>query len=283
VSVDQSSHDAVTNHHINAQRVKPTTTTTTSTPALSRDHDHKIHIVFPNPTTLAYTLGQDLLVHPIMYDQDNHTAAAVVKVDFPALSDVIPSASAEQGTVWLDWWHPTDGKKSHKAGTSAMLHVPIDTFPVFVRKNAFIPLHPLSFAHIDTHKAVDDEKLLLDASTSVDMERVVFTWFGPSAANDASHPVVYKLRESISEGTGMVATASLTGDTLVATVSAHKGALGAGVSIVGVSEPTSVVVDAWAGARCVHAYTTQTSTFTVSCASVAGGLKVTLSGVTTTM
>ncbi len=274
------SRDTVTNDFLNAQRLQKHTTA-------AKHDDHNIHIVFPNPKTLAYLLGQDILVHPVMYDQDNRTASAVVHVEFPELSSVLPDTKEASGTVWLDWWSPSDAKKQHAAGTSATVVVPIETFPVYVRKGAFIPLHPVRAVRtVDTEMAaeVTEETQLLSQDASVDLERVLFTWFAPSAAQDADHPVSFALRESISEGTGMVAKASFTtSDTLVATISAHRGSLGAGVSLVGVTEPAEVTVEAWPDSRCVHTYTQHTSTFTVSCASVAGGLKVTLAGVKSTL
>lgn len=223
-----------------------------------------------------------------MYDQDNRTASAVVHVEFPELASVLPGTKEASGTVWLDWWDPSNAKKQHAAGTSATVVVPIETFPVYVRKGAFIPLHPVRAVRTaDEGAAVEQtltEEALLSKDTSVDLDRVLFTWFAPSTAQDADHPVSFALRESISEGTGMVAKASFTtADTLVATISAHRGALGAGVSLIGVTEPSAVNVEAWADSRCVHSYTQHTSTFTVSCASVAGGLKVTLSGVKATL
>jgi hypothetical protein len=234
--------------------------------------------VFPNPTTLAYLLGQDILVHPITLDIDNRTASAVVKVDFPELSDVIPSTTVAPGTEWLDWWEPTNAKKAHKAGESKTLVVPIDSFPVFVRKGAFIPLHPTSFA--PTEEALTEAQSLLLPTTHTAMDRVHFTWFAPTApANGSATTVQYALRESVSEGAGMVATASFAGDSITAQISAHTGKLGAGFEFIGISEPSDVQVVYWPNSRCTHQYESYRSTLVVSCAQVAGGLKVTVSGV----
>jgi hypothetical protein len=270
---DPTSRDAITNHQINAKRSEQSL------------KEGGIPWVFPNPTTLAYRLGQDILVHPVMHDADNRTTNAVVEITFPELSAVIPSTKAPAGTVWLDWWHPTDAKRSHKAGETKSVAVTIDNYPVYVRKGAFIPLHPLKYAHTeDRNKGLSEEALMLDYDTSVTMDRVLFTWFAPSPANDATHPVTFSLRESISEGTGMVATAAFSSaNTLSAQISAHTGALGAGFAFVGVTEPAQVTVDAWPNARCLHEYAKSSSTLTVSCDSVVGGVKVTATGVAPTL
>ena len=116
---------------------------------------------------------------------------------------------------------------------------------------------------------------------------LLFTWFDPSStAVDAAHPVQFALRESVTEGSGMVATAFFSAaDTITAQLSARSSAstMGAGFQIVGVTQPTAVTVDAWPGSRCTHEYAAHTSTVTVSCASVAGGLKVTVAGVVLTL
>ena len=257
--------DVAMNQHINDQR------------AASAHKLGGIPWQFPNPSTLAYLLGQDLLVHPITLDVDNRTAAAVVKVSFPELSDVIPSTTEAAGTVWLDWWDPSNADKSHKAGDSQLTYVPIESFPVFVRKGAFLPLHPLGFA-LSQEVSTEETQLLLP-TTEVDMSRVHFTWFAPAAGAS----VQYTLRESVSEGNGMVATASFDGSTITAQVSAHTGELGAGFEFIGVSEPSDVQVSYWPNSRCVHKYALHKQTLTVSCAKVAGGLKVTVTGVTSTM
>lgn len=294
VKTHVDSRDAMLNQHINTRRLEtrnlrrgtPVTTAgpgpaTTQTPATPLERDGRdIPILFPNPTTLAYLLGPDILVHPITLDVDNRTASATVRVTFPELAAVIPSTQAAPGTQWLDWWEPTSPKKAHKAGEAKTLVVPIESFPVYVRKGAFIPLHPLVRAPTEdaTAEPVD---VTLDPTSHAQMDRVHFTWFAPTPGADAStaNSVQYALRESVSEGAGMVATASFKGDTITATVSAHTGAVGAGFDFVGISEPSEVQVGYWPGSRCTHHYTERTQTLTVSCAQVPGGLQVTVSGV----
>ena len=259
----------------------------------------KIPWAFPEPRTLAYLLGQDILVHPVVFDQRNGSsnnnssgggnggADAVVRIDFPALSDVIPDTTvpSPQDTVWLDWWQPTNPAKAHAAGETIVRVVPISSFPVYVRKGAFIPLHPVTLLSGGVATPASTEEQLLDATSSVATDRVLFTWFAPSTAVDAAHPVQFALRESITEGTGMVATAAFSAtNTITATISAHtQGSMGGGFSFVGVSKPSDVAVEAWPDSRCAHEYADHTSTLTVSCASLAGGLKVTLSGVAGTL
>lgn len=263
IKMDPASRDAITNHHINAQRA-----------ATAAKKGDGIPWQFPNPTTLAYLLGEDILVHPITMDVENRTTTAVVRVAFPEVKDVIPSTKVAAGTVWLDWWEPTNSKKAHAAGETTVSVVPITSFPVYVRKGAFIPLHPLNYARQD----LSVEDLLLESSTHVGMDTVHFTWFAPGPGQAAE----YVLRESVSEGTGMVADASFIDGIINAEISAHAGSLGAGFAFVGVSKPTEVTVKAWPNSHCVHEYAEHTSTFTVSCASVAGGLRITASGVTST-
>ena len=240
--------------------------------------------VYPEPRTLAYLLGQDILVHPIVFEADNHTSNAEVHVYFPDVADCIPTTTVARGNVWLDWWEPTNAAKSHAVGEYATRVVPISTYPVYVRKGAFIPLHAMNAVTSGQYKTVEDQ--LLDATSSVALDRLLFTWFGPSTAADASHPVQFSLRESVSEGNGMVASAHFsTSNTIEAQISARTGktAMGAGIQLVGVTEPSAVNIEAWPGSRCVHEYAQRTATLTVSCASVAGGLKVTVSGVSPTL
>lgn len=261
VKTDLSSRDAITNHHINTQRTA------------EAQKAGGIPWVFPNPTTLAYLLGQDILVHPVTMDVDNRTASAEVKLTFPELADVIPSTNAAQGTEWLDWWEPANAEKAHKAGETKVAVVPIDSFPVYVRKGAFIPLHPMRRVNSNSNNAED---ISLDPDSQAEMDRVHFTWFGPTANTDS---VTYSLRESVADGEGMVATAAYSGDTITATVSAHSGSMGAGFEFVGISEPSDVQLTYWPNSRCTHEYSAHSSTLSVSCAKVGGGLKVTVSGV----
>jgi hypothetical protein len=278
VKTHADSRDAMLNQHINTQRLEGQgkhslrrASTSTAAATVGRGD---VPILFPNPTTLAYLLGQDILVHPITLDIDNRTASAVVHITFPELASVIPASDAAPGTEWLDWWEPTNAAKAHKAGETKTSIVSIESFPVYVRKGAFIPLHPMT--HAPTAAELADPTL--DASSHAQMDRVHFTWFAPSAGT-----VQYALRESVSEGTGMVASASLSGDTITATVSAHTGALGAGFDFVGVTEPADVQLTYWPNSRCTHSYAERTKTLSVSCAQVAGGLKVTITGVAATL
>lgn len=252
--------------------------------------DTNLKIVFPQPSTYAYLLGQDILVHPVMYDAVDDKDTAEVEVNFPELCTVIPNNTAvpstvEGSTVWLDWWSPSDPEKAFKAGESTRVVVPLDSYPVYVRKNAFIPLHPWVFT-TSTDSPV---------TSTVLTNEVHFTWFAPTVPSVLNFPdVEFDLRESVTDGSGMTAKAGfISTDTIVVEVSAHdpvsdistgfgsKSLIkGGGVSLVGVSEPNGeVTVEAWSGSECTYDYAKHSSTFTVSCGSLSGGLKVTVKGI----
>jgi hypothetical protein len=282
---------SITNHHLSAKALKADAEAAAG-PA-GAQVGTKVPWVFPQPSTLAYVLGQDILVQPLVFDVANKTADAIVRVEFPELSDVIPATAdtLPAGTVWLDWWEPTNPKKAHAAGETVTSVLPIWSYPVYVRKGAFIPLHPVSYAPEGAPGPgpvqVSEESHLLEASAMVQSEKVHFTWFAPSTASDASRPVQYALRESVVDGPGVVASAWFaTPDTITAQISARVDAptdMAAGFAFVGVSKPSDVSIDAWTNARCLHEYVDHTSTLTVSCANIEGGVRVTATGTTPTL
>lgn len=207
------------------------------------------------PSTYNYLLGPDILVHPAMADLPfvNSTFATIVDAQFP------------EGNEWLDWWQPHDTSLKRSGGSRALLMVPLTSASVFVRRGAMLPLE----------RSADDHS-------------VIFTWFGPSAGQEVQADKL----ESVTIGTGMRGTGSLTaadesnpsaGSTLFATVSAHLGS-GAGIEVVGITEPTSVLVEAGVHtAGCVHRYNERVATLTVFCNSNEVGFKVYAYGVNPTL
>ena len=61
---------------------------------------------YPEPSTFAYLIGSEILVHPVVADpMENVTGVASVRLNFPA-------ASTDDGLeYWLDWWEPSVKKK----------------------------------------------------------------------------------------------------------------------------------------------------------------------------
>lgn len=213
------------------------------------------HIVYPQPRTYSYRLGADLLVHPVMYDLHNASEAksdvGVVDMQFPA-----------DGATWLDWWQPTDLSKAFRGGDHKVALVPLESYSVFVRAGAFLPLHDLG-------------------ADGVDMNALTFTWFQPllAAAHTADAPLVYALRESISTGTGMEARVYFDGDarnSIFAQISSHAGPTA--VELVGIEEPSAVDIQSWPSARCKHFYLQREQTLRISCADMTGGMKAVVSG-----
>lgn len=273
--------------------------------ATGKNYGTDITIIFPQPSTYAYLLGGDLLVHPVLYDAVNGTEAALVEIEFPQQSDLVkpPAAAAADvavdttPTVWMDWWDPANTKHFHTAGEKISRIVPLDTYPVYVRRGALMPLHPLvlpSAAAAARRDSADDE------AVDVDLNRVIFTWFGPTAS--LTPEASYAMRESVTQGEGITATMRFTDDsTIVAEVSAHAVAatmetadldasagtrsVGGGISVQGILQPADVRIEAWqdgdAAAACDEpTYDSARMQLTVSCANLAGGLRVTLTGVT---
>lgn len=212
---------------------------------------------YPQPSTFSYMLGTDILVHPVLSEGVNVTHVSMVDMIFPDVGGV--------PTEWMDWWQPHDGKKMHKGGMSEQRTVvPLEGFPVYVRRGALLPLALLG---------QDDA--------------VVFHWFGPQASPEGVSPVpivTFGARQSEVDGTGIEAMASFTAEgsgVVQASVTAHRGK--GGFVLVGISEPVDVAVQSVAGAGCQHAYNKITSTLSVLCASVVGGLKITVTGVSSNL
>lgn len=215
--------------------------------------DHKIGIVFPQPKTYSYRLGDDILVHPVVYNMQDKTSAATVRMRFPEEAD-------GSRAVWLDWWAPNEKFLVHNSGDVKVRVVPLDSYAVYVREGAFMPLYETSVDQTGIEK--------------VNSERLVFTWFHPEASHATeAAPKIFDMRESISTGKGIHAAGYFTADNvLVATLSAHSGA--AGFEFVGVEKPSAVDIDAWKTSLCIHAYRPLTKSLVVSCDNIQGGLRV---------
>jgi alpha-glucosidase (family GH31 glycosyl hydrolase) len=219
-----------------------------------------ISVMFPQPKTFSYRLGDDLLVHPVMYHETNNTSnMAVVDMTFPKETLV------NSTTVWLDWWHPTDLKRAHKSGDRAARAVPLDSFPVYVRQGAILPLH-----NVNTK------------TQQPDLNKVTFTWFGPQATSTKTNPATFSMRESMTTGTGMTATAYFAdAENMVVEISAHPGPVG--FDVIGVSEPSTVDIQSWKGAECTQHYFSKEQKLSVDCGINLGGLRIKVNGVSPTL
>jgi hypothetical protein len=194
----------------------------------------------PQPSTYSYRLGEDLLVHPVLNDK------SLVQMTFPAGED----------DVWVNWWTPTDksldvsGKDSEYTFLSK---VDFDSYPVYVRKGAFMPLK----------------------QGPEDADPLVFTWFRPDVSAVTTTATVY---ETPSVGPGMVGTASLSeGGRFEGSITAHEG-YPAGWVLVGVSNAADVTT-APEEAKCTHTYSADALELSVVCADVSMGVTVTADGV----
>lgn len=194
----------------------------------------------PQPTTYSYLIGEDILVHPVVNDK------SLVEMTFPA----------GVNTVWLNWWNPTDmstavdGKDSDY---TFVQKVPFDSYPVYVKKNSFIPLQDNS-----------DESLL-------------FTWFCPDVTeNGEINTKTTTVREPESSGPGLESTAVLQGSVFSGTITAHSGSKKAGFALIGVSRPTSITSTPANSCELKYEETTQVATIVCD---IALGVEVTLEGV----
>lgn len=233
--------------------------------------DRDGRIVYPQPTTYSYRLGEDVLVHPLMYNGKNETKtdAGWVEMRFPAVN-------GNADTLWLDWWRPDDLSKAFKAGEKKLQLVPLSSYSVYVRAGALLPLHDFSYP-----LATDEKTEVKVNDGQVDMDAIIFTWFQPflSALYTESSPLTYSLRESVSTGRGMQAKVFFDGaerKTITAQISSRKGP--AGFALVGIKEPQSVDIKSWPTARCREFYVKHMETLRVHCADASGGIITTISG-----
>lgn len=143
-----------------------------------------------------------------------------------------------------------------------VLIVPLDSYPVHVRRGALIPLE-------STENAA----------------KTVFTWFCPDITamdNDAEHPKTAILRESESTGSGMLATAYITSNSSIeVTISARPGPVG--FEIVGVTKPSAVLIESGVTGVCVHKYMAFTESVLVSCNDNSRGTHITVSDVASSL
>ena len=113
---------------------------------------------YTQPTDFSYTLGGDIFVQPIL-----RSGEKLCEVRFPAIGE------------WLEWGG--DGKDVFAAGSRTIKQLrSLADYPVFVRRNALIPV-----------------------ASSDDV--VFFTWFAPNVGVEAH----FTLRETKSDGPGVVA------------------------------------------------------------------------------
>lgn len=209
------------------------------------ENDKSPHVLRPDgyrpyaePKTFAYTIGADILVHPVLSGllaHENETLASEVNIEFPGDASV----------TWLDWFHPAVSKLSHKGGSSHRRLVPVSEIPVYVRKNAMMPL--------------------LEESTNT------FTWFSPEYSPDTV--VQAEMREPAEAGPGMVAEGSWVSETsLQVSISSHDGAVA--LSLPAVAKPAQVSVSD--GVDCTDNYTSVTQTVNVVCNDNSRGVVITV-------
>jgi alpha-glucosidase (family GH31 glycosyl hydrolase) len=215
------------------------------------------HIVYPQPKTYSYRLGNDVLVHPIVFNELNQTDANTVHMEFPEEAE---GTSA----VWLDWWEPNNMRRSYKSGDKHIRNVPFDSYAVYVREGSFLPLHD---------SAVEDSETPL-----VNMDRYTFTWFHPSKTATATNPAQIEMRESMTTGTGITTKAYFTGeDSIYAEITSHPGAVA--LELVGVTRPEDVKVESFITAGCRKSYDIKRQSARVQCTDGIGGMRIQFTGV----
>lgn len=199
----------------------------------------------PQPSSYSYRLGDDILVHPVLNEK------SIVEMTFPA----------GENDVWLSWWAPTDsslnvyGKDAEYTFISRP--VPFDSYPVYVRRGALLALK----------EGPED-----DAAT-------LFHWFCPTDSDGTATATVY---ETPSVGPGMVGTASLSAEGVFeGTVTAHEG-YPTGWKLVGVSDASDVLFSP-TEADCSRSYNADAMELSLMCTDASMGIKVTASGITTTV
>ena len=195
----------------------------------------------PQPSTYSYLIGDDILVHPVVNEK------SIVDMTFPAGDDV----------TWLNWWNPTD-MSSAVAGKDSeytfVQKIPFDSYPVYVKKNSFIPLQE-----------------------NIEDGTVLFTWFCPDdLESNEINTKTTTVREPTAVGTGMEATVALQGGVFSGTISAHSG-YPAGFSLIGVSNASGLSVSP--EGACETTYVTETKTLNIACADTSLGVVITANGV----
>ena len=219
--------------------------TSSLTPLASRDESKPWK--FEEPSTFSYLLGPDLLVHPVV---SNNTVGsfAPVTLTFPAVE------TGQIADSWLDWWRPTDASRIKFSGMEETRElVAFDSYPVYVRRGALMPL---------------DEKY---GASSPTVSPVQFTWFGPVEGSSTSADVL----EPSEEGPGVHCKVALSADgQFTGSITAHSTRQ-AGWTIVGVSEPSSIE---FGTGLCRSSYHEQSLTFKITCANIKNGLTVTATG-----
>lgn len=133
---------------------------------------HLSIIALPDITTPGYLLGDNYFINPIL---SNTTK---VPVEFPK----------DPTSKWVNYFSPSE---VHPGNTSAVLLVPLDTFPVFVRQSAILPLR---VSTPDLHHG--------DANSA---DALTFAVYGPDASG---RTVSQEVREF--QGTGLVASYAAT-------------------------------------------------------------------------
>ena len=192
---------------------------------------------YAEPKTFAYTIGNDILVHPVLSGlmaHENETLASVVDIEFPGDASV----------TWLDWFNPAVSKFAQTGGSSLRRLVPVSEIPVYVRKNAMMPL--------------------LEEST------VTFTWFAPEYSTDT---LKAEMREPAEAGPGLVAEGVWTSKSSVqVSISAHGGPVA--LSLPAVAKPSKVSVSE--GVPCVDTYTLHSQTLNILCDDNSRGVVMTV-------
>ncbi len=252
-------HHRLATYLHNAGAVAVDTTTSAVHPVDDKSYqvDDKFYLPFPQPRTYSYRLGDHILVHPTVFNEKDDSDSATVHMEFPEEKD---GSSA----VWLDWWQPNNKHRAHKSGDKQVRVVPFDSYAVYVREGAFIPLH-------DTKNEDSDVE-------SVNLDRYTFTWFHPQTSASQANPARYDMRESMSTGTGMTAKAYFSSsDSILAEISSHPGSVA--LDLVGVEKPSDVKITAFKTAGCHHSYDVLGKRARVQCKNNLGGVRIEFSGI----
>ena len=207
---------------------------------------------YKQPNTFAYYLGPDIFVHPIVADlNDNKTQINLVNLKFPE----------DSSTTWLDWWQPHALDQAYHGGDKDVKLYPLLSYPVFVRRNALIPMH--SNIRNEENSGSDDAD-----------DKLMFTWFAPLVNTQ----VTSEYREPVSEGTGVLATAKFASSDITLTISSAPGKKG-GFKLIGISSPEDVDIKSNIGALCAHYYFDRENTLSVLCQDLEGGIIVDIKSV----
>jgi alpha-glucosidase (family GH31 glycosyl hydrolase) len=217
----------------------------------------------PPPSTYSYRLGEHLLIHPVTHGATDKAPPSadlggVVQMTFPA------EGHESETNTWLSWWSPHDSALSVTVTGgqefTQSIYVPIDSFPVYVRQGAFLPLY----------RSSEDQTLL-------------FTWYAPSVDSDNTAIA----REPLSEGPGLESGVSLSADGMLSGwITAHpttKSKTGYGWQVVGVTKPDNVTFKSNDVKSCVWSYEDAVQTLTLSCVDGTEGLIFEAFGVKSTL